>query len=57
LQSGSFNAVGEKQGRWCRYHPNGKLMDEGHFEGGKKAGVWTTYDVSGAVKQTRDYGS
>lgn len=32
-------------------YENGQLWDEGLYEDGKKAGEWTTYDNSGAVKQ------
>lgn len=56
MQTGSFDADGDKQGLWRRYHPNGKLMDEGRFDGGKKTGVWTTYDECGAPKGSRNFG-
>jgi antitoxin component YwqK of YwqJK toxin-antitoxin module len=32
------------------YHPNGRLMDEGQFEKGKKAGARVKYDALGNKK-------
>ena len=29
----------KEQGRWVRYHPNGKLMEERFFDNGKKTGI------------------
>jgi antitoxin component YwqK of YwqJK toxin-antitoxin module len=55
MQTGSFSEDGEKHGRWCRYHPTGKLMDEGHYEVGKRAGLCKTYDEGGTQTGAREF--
>lgn len=56
MQTGSFSTAGEKHGQWRRYHPNGSLMDEVHFERGQKMGALTKYDESGVVRATNKLG-
>ena len=35
----SYYKKGKEHGRWVRYHPNGKLMEERFFDNGQKTGV------------------
>ena len=48
--TGGFDDNEQKHGEWKRYHANGQLWDEGHFEHGKKKGTWKVYDENGEYK-------
>jgi len=37
------------EGYWEWFRKNGTKMRSGHFEKGKQAGEWITYDKSGKV--------
>lgn len=55
LQAGAFDR-GRQTGPWKRYYHDGQLWDEGIYdEHGRKIGLWTVYDRTGAVKQSKHY--
>ncbi|MCC7303369.1 MAG: hypothetical protein IT233_12070 [Bacteroidia bacterium] len=52
---GSFNAAGEKEGKWTWYHFNGKLSEETNFVNGKKEGVTVLFHENGVVSARISY--
>src|SRR5690606_41586241 len=45
----------ELTGRYQRFYENGNLMVEGHFEDGKKSGLFTEYHENGTLARKINY--
>lgn len=54
-QVNQTDASGQRQGKWQKSYPNGKLMYEGYFKDGEPAGEWTRYYEGGQVKAKIQY--
>ena len=39
-----------KHGRWERWDAQGRPLDAGDYDQGRKSGEWTTYNPDGTVK-------
>lgn len=54
-QINQTDASGQRQGKWQKSYPNGKLMYEGYFKNGEPAGEWTRFYEGGQVKAKIQY--
>ncbi|MEY4336603.1 MAG: hypothetical protein RLZZ45_1522, partial [Bacteroidota bacterium] len=43
---------GKEQGRWVKYHPNGKIREERFFDQGKKVGLMRTWWEDGQLQSS-----
>ena len=46
----SYYSNGKEHGRWVRYHPNGKLMEERFFDHGKKTRIMKGWWANGQLQ-------
>ncbi len=46
---------GKPNGLFVTYHPDGKLMREGHFEAGLRSGLWKEYYPDGQLHSSQQY--
>jgi antitoxin component YwqK of YwqJK toxin-antitoxin module len=41
------------EGEWNWWRENGRLIDEGRYDEGKKVGEWKTFDKAGKLTQSK----
>lgn len=51
----SFAVLGKKDGPFTMHYPNGKIMQQGYFNSGRRVSLWTSYDSVGEVSSSQIY--
>lgn len=55
VAEGRLDSIGQRQGKWRLYHPEGELRAEGEYINGLREGPWTFYFRSGKIEQKGVY--
>jgi antitoxin component YwqK of YwqJK toxin-antitoxin module len=55
LETAGFYDDDIPTGKWIWYQPDGKVLEEGNYIGGKREGEWKSYDSTGALNIVRLY--
>ena len=51
----AFTVLGQKDGPFTMFHPDGSLLQTGAFNSGKRAGLWTRYSQDETLIESRVY--
>lgn len=52
---GFLDTIGNKQGTWTEFHPNGSIKAKGFYKNNKKVGDWIYYYENGKLEQIGKY--
>jgi len=55
MGEGALDSIGQRQGPWKLYHPEGELRAEGEYKNGLREGPWSFYFRNGKIEQKGSY--